>query len=69
VPVLGVPIYFMLGEYDANGTYLSADYFHMLQAPHKEIYVFPKASHGEIFEQPERFIDLMVNTVLHETGH
>jgi proline iminopeptidase len=66
-PVVKVPVYFMLGEYDANGTALSRDYFHMLRAPHKELYVFPNASHGEIFEQPERFIDIMVNTILRET--
>jgi pimeloyl-ACP methyl ester carboxylesterase len=66
-PVLKVPVYFMLGEYDVNGTELSVDYFHTLQAPHKRLYIFPKGSHGEIFTQPERFIDIMVSTVLPET--
>jgi pimeloyl-ACP methyl ester carboxylesterase len=66
-PVLKVPVYFLLGEYDANGTSLSVDYFRKLQAPFKALYIFPKASHGEIFQQPERFIDIMVHTVLPET--
>jgi proline iminopeptidase len=66
-PILKVPVYFMLGEYDVNGTNLSVDYFNRLQAPLKHLYIFPKASHGEIFTQPERFINLMVNTVLPET--
>lgn len=66
-PVLKVPVYFLLGEYDVNGTELSVDYFHTLQAPLKRLYIFPKGSHGEIFTQPERFTDIMVNTVLRET--
>ena len=65
-PVLKVPVYFMLGEYDVNGTALSVDYFNRLQAPHKRLYIFPKGAHGEIFTQPERFADIMVNTVLRE---
>jgi pimeloyl-ACP methyl ester carboxylesterase len=66
-PVLKVPVYFMLGQYDVNGTQLSVDYFHTLQAPLKRLYIFPKGSHGEIFTQPERFTSIMVNTVLRET--
>jgi pimeloyl-ACP methyl ester carboxylesterase len=64
VPALKVPVYFLLGQYDVNGTELSVDYFNKLQAPHKRLYIFPKASHGEIFTQPERFADLMIHTVL-----
>ncbi len=66
-PVLKVPLYFMLGQYDVNGTELSVDYFQKVQAPHKRLYIFPKASHGEIFTQPERFADIMIHTVLPET--
>ena len=66
-PVLKVPVYFMLGEYDVNGTALSVDYFNRLRAPHKRLYIFPKGAHGEIFAQPERFTDIMVDTVLRET--
>jgi pimeloyl-ACP methyl ester carboxylesterase len=66
-PVLKVPVYFMLGQYDANGTYLSVDYFHKLKAPHKALYIFPKTSHGEIFQQPSRFTRLMTKVVLPET--
>lgn len=68
-PVLKVPVYFMLGQYDANGTTLSVDYFRKLQAPHKRLYIFPRASHGEILQQPERFTTIMINTVLRETRH
>ena len=66
-PALKVPVYLMLGEYDVNGTALSVDYFNRLQAPRKRLYIFPKGAHGEIFTQPERFADIMVNTVLQET--
>jgi pimeloyl-ACP methyl ester carboxylesterase len=53
VPALKVPVHFLLGQYDVNGTELSVDYFNKLQAPHKR--------------QPERFADLMIHTVLPQT--
>jgi pimeloyl-ACP methyl ester carboxylesterase len=66
-PVLKVPVYFLVGENDVNGTELSVDYFHKLQAPLKRLYIFAQGSHGEIFTQPERFANIMINTVLRET--
>lgn len=68
-PVLKVPVYFMLGQYDVNGTQLSVDYFHKLRAPLKHLYIFQGAGHPEIFQQPETFTKIMVNTVLRETRH
>lgn len=66
-PSLKVPVYMILGQYDVNGTLLSADYFQKVQAPHKRLYIFAEAGHPSAFEQPERFVSIMVNAVLRET--
>jgi proline iminopeptidase len=39
----------------------------MLEAPHKEMIVFDTSGHRPLFEQPERFHEVMTETVLAET--
>jgi pimeloyl-ACP methyl ester carboxylesterase len=65
---LDLPVYMILGRYDINGTYwLAEEYFKTLQAPHKQLYIFEDSGHGMIWEEAEKYHDIMINTVLSET--
>lgn len=65
---LDLPVYMILGRYDINGTYwLAEEYFNILQAPHKQLYIFEDSGHGMIWEEAEKYHDIMINTILPET--
>ena len=65
---LDLPVYMILGRYDINGTYwIAEEYFNTLQAPHKQLYIFENSGHGMIWEEAEKYHDIMINTVLSET--
>lgn len=65
---LDVPVYIMLGRHDMNNPYqIPEEYFNLLQAPSKDLYFFEESGHGLIWEEADKFHDLMINTVLAET--
>jgi len=65
---LDLPVYLMLGRHDMNNPYqIPEEYFELLQAPSKQLYFFEDSGHGMIWEEPEKFHDIMINTVLPET--
>ncbi|PKM70719.1 MAG: alpha/beta hydrolase, partial [Firmicutes bacterium HGW-Firmicutes-18] len=39
------------------------EYFEKLQAPIKGFYTFEQSAHSPMFEEPERFLEIMVNDV------
>ncbi len=60
IPTLDVPIYFVQGRYDhLVPMQVSRDYYESLRAPHKEYVVFENSAHSPIYEEPERFHELM----------
>ncbi len=60
-----VPVYFMLGRYDVNATYwLAEEYFQILRAPSKQLYIFEDSGHGMIWQEVDKFHKLMVEDVL-----
>ena len=62
---LEIPVYFFEGIYDYTCSYtLAKDYLEKLQAPMKGFYTFTKSAHSPLFEEPERFVEIMVNDVL-----
>ncbi|MCC6804802.1 MAG: hypothetical protein IT319_18105 [Anaerolineae bacterium] len=62
---LDVPVYFVLGRWDVNAmTSLAVDYFSIVDAPHKELIWFEDSAHTPLWDEPQRFTDVMVNTVL-----
>ena len=64
-PKIDVPIYFVAGKYDyITADTLTREYFQFVEAPYKELVVFEKSAHCGIFEEPEKFNDLMINKVL-----
>jgi pimeloyl-ACP methyl ester carboxylesterase len=65
VPELEIPVYFFGGIYDYTCSYtLAKDYLEKLQAPMKGFYTFERSAHSPLFEEPERFIEIMVNDVM-----
>ncbi|PKN99572.1 MAG: alpha/beta hydrolase [Chloroflexi bacterium HGW-Chloroflexi-4] len=65
---LDLPVYLILGRHDLNNPIqIPEEYFNLLQAPHKELIVFEKSGHGMIWEEPDKFTDVLVNTVLAQT--
>ncbi len=62
------PIYFINGRYDRLiSPDLSAEYFDTIQAPQKELIWFEQSAHSPLFEQPEKFNQLMIE-IGQETG-
>jgi len=60
VPALEVPVYIVLGKYEARGRkVLVEDWYEMLKAPYKELVVFEHSGHRPNFEEPGQFAGLM----------
>ncbi|GAA3343002.1 hypothetical protein GCM10020358_40050 [Amorphoplanes nipponensis] len=68
VPRLDVPVYFMRGRHEltARGA-LADEWIAGLRAPIKRVYDFPDSGHNADAEEPGRYNDLLVTTVLAET--
>lgn len=65
VPALEVPAYFLSGRYDLTVNHdLSEEYFKKLDCPLKGFYPFENSAHSPMFEEPGRFLEIMVSDVL-----
>lgn len=65
---LDVPVYFIKGRWDINASNaLLEEYFAIIDAPHKELIWFEESAHTPSWDEPEHFVDVMVNTVLAQT--
>jgi proline iminopeptidase len=68
VPRLEVPVYFMQGRHELTArSRLADEWIGGLRAPIKRVYEFAHSGHNPDAEEPARFNDLMINTVLAET--
>ncbi len=68
VPQLEVPVYLVQGRHEARGrAVLATAWFDQLQAPSKQLIVFEASGHRPLFEEPDRFHDVMTGLVLAET--
>jgi proline iminopeptidase len=66
---LGVPVYLVEGRYEARGrAVLAREWFDLLQAPSKQWITFDNSGHRPLFEEPDRFFEVMTGTVLAETS-
>jgi len=66
VPRLAVPVCIIHGVYDMQVSYqLSREYFDALEAPVKRFYAFEHSAHSPLFEEPERFMQIIRQDVLH----
>lgn len=62
---LDVPVYFIKGRWDINASNsLAEEYFTLLDAPSKEFIWFENSAHTPSWDEPQHFVDVMVNTVL-----
>ena len=68
VPELTIPVYFVEGRWDYTcNSQLARSYFDELKAPVKGFYTFTQSAHSPMFEEPERFEEILRHDVL--TGH
>ncbi len=66
---LKVPVYLVQGRYETRGRAQPArEWFDLLQATTRQLITFDTACHRTLFEQPQRFSDLMTDTVLPQTS-
>lgn len=64
-PRLEVPVYLVQGRHEARGRAELADaWFAQLEAPSKERIVFERSGHRPMFEEPDRFVEVMTEQVL-----
>lgn len=60
VPGLKIPVYLVLGRYEARGRrVLAKQWFRALEAPLKEMVIFERSGHRPSFEEPAEFAALM----------
>jgi pimeloyl-ACP methyl ester carboxylesterase len=68
VPRLDVPVYFVQGRHELTArSSLADEWIAQLQAPIKRAYTFADSGHNADAEEPGRYNDLLVTTVLAET--
>ncbi len=63
-----IPVFFVQGAHEAGGrAELFDEWYPMVSAPIKELVVLETSGHRPLFEQPDEFIEFMVDTVLAQT--
>ena len=63
-----IPVYLILGRHDLNNPYqIPEEYFNLVEAPKKQLVFFEDSGHGTIWEEPQKFHELMINTILPAT--
>jgi pimeloyl-ACP methyl ester carboxylesterase len=68
VPAVTVPVFFCAGRNDyQTPAVLVKQYYHQLQAPHKELIWFEQSAHSPLFEEPEKFNVLLIDRILPQT--
>lgn len=64
-----IPMFFVQGAHEAPGRAdVFEDWYPMIDAPIKDVAVFETSGHRPLWEQPDEFVDYMVDVVLAETG-
>lgn len=59
-PEIEVPVWFMSGRHDLTvNVGLAEDYYNNLKAPDKRLYIFENSAHSPLFEEPERFMEVI----------
>ena len=67
---LDVPVYFLIGPYDINAPKILVEqYLEVLEEPYKEIVWFEHSGHTTWVSESDRFVKVMVDTVLAQIHH
>jgi len=62
---LDIPIYFFVGKYDYTVNYILTEaYYQNVKAPKKGLFVFENSAHSPLFEEPNKFLDIIKRHVL-----
>jgi pimeloyl-ACP methyl ester carboxylesterase len=70
IPSQQVPVYIMQGIYDYQTTYsIAKEYFDNLHAPLKKFFSFENSAHSPIFEEPEKFENILKEILLEQPGN
>jgi len=65
LPKIDCPVYFFLGEKDLQTNFnVAKDYFKILKAPKKKIFLFKTAGHSVLTEEAERVQAIIVEDIL-----
>ena len=65
IPSQKIPVYIIQGTSDYETSYsVAKEYFDSLQAPLKRFYTFENSAHSPIFEEPEKFDDVLKEILL-----
>lgn len=63
-----LPVFFVQGAHEADGRADPfAEWYPMIEAPQKDLVVLETSGHRPLFEQPQEFVDYMVDVVLART--
>lgn len=63
-----VPMFFVQGAHEAPGrAQLFDQWYPMITAPHKDLTELATSGHRPLWEQPDEFVDYLVDTVLEQT--
>jgi proline iminopeptidase len=61
IPAVDAPVFFVAGEHDwLTSPELARQYLDALRAPRKEFILFPRSGHVACFEEPRRFLEVML---------
>jgi len=61
-------VFILLGEFELTArSDIAREWFAMLDAPHKELFVIPQAGHGAAFEGDVQFRQILLERVLPAT--
>ncbi|MBW6457157.1 MAG: alpha/beta hydrolase [Trueperaceae bacterium] len=61
IPAVDAPVCFVAGEHDGlTSPELARQYLDVLRAPRKEFVLFPRSGHVACFEEPRRFLEVML---------
>lgn len=68
VPKLDIPVYFFSGSFDWTvNKDLSEEYLGTLEAPVKGFYTFNNSAHSPLFEEPQKFMEILITDVLNSS--
>jgi pimeloyl-ACP methyl ester carboxylesterase len=68
-PALEVPVYIVMGRHDYQTPFtLAEQYVDILDAPRKQLIWFDHSAHMPHLEEPDKFVDLLVNQILPATA-
>jgi pimeloyl-ACP methyl ester carboxylesterase len=64
---LEIPVYFLSGKYDLTVNHdLSKEYLSKIESPVKGFYTFNNSAHSPMFEEPERFREILTRDILNQ---